>query len=540
MIRSDILFPTFKLPNGNLLSDTDMEHLGRLFDPKVVTAWVAKEKIRIRDDRMWQWGYENFFNEDGSHWEMSPGELAIFREILLRKHKWLEVVSCTQYGKTQTISRAVLARNVTYPGEVLLCEPDQKRGRIFLNYMIQDTAKNEMFANKLEGMNVRKNDILLRLLTERSKVKLTYQILNENGEPAVGSTEIITCEASRRNNAVSAIMGFGGRTIIADEAALEDDEIDSAIFRMLAGKGQDTFLAKISNPFFRNHFLADWKNPKYYKIFIDYIIALAEGRYNQEFIDEAMTKPNAKVFYLCEFPEQGVVDSEGWMMLMTDEDIKRAMQQAPHFGEERMGCDVADEGNDESAIVKRSSGYAEILFRSGDVDTLQFAGQIYLDAEKVRDKRIYIDRVGVGASVPNLVKQASIEKKKELTVVGLNAGETADDQDRFYNKRAEMYWRLREWIMGGGRLNPDPVWYELAKIPYRADVKGRIQIMPKKDMRKKGIPSPNVADALSLTFYDRGMFPKMSDTERDFYRRQKINQRKMHPRGSYGVRYTGH
>jgi len=55
------------------------------------------------------------------------------------------------------------------------------------------------------------------------------------------------------------LWGSGGGLFISDESALVDDDIDSAIFRMLAGKGEDTFLCKVGNPFFRNHFLADWK-----------------------------------------------------------------------------------------------------------------------------------------------------------------------------------------------------------------------------------------------------------------------------------------
>lgn len=539
MIREDFLFPNITLPQ--LVADDDLEHLGRLFNIEDIKEYIAREKINIREDKMWQWARENFKNEDETPWEMSPGELEIFKAIVFRQHPRIEIVTCTQYGKTLTVSRAVLTRITSYAGDVLLLEPDQKRGKIFLNYMIRDTARNDYFADKLQGLNIKENNMLVRLLTEHSKVKLTYHVVEDDDQPRFGSVEIITCEARRKDNAVTTIMGFGGRTIIADESALFDDSIDAAVIRMMAGKGEDTFLCKIGNPFFRNHFLADWKDPRYKKIFVDYQIALEEGRYVQSFIDEAMTKPNAGVFYLCEFPAGDVIDKDGWMMLMTSDEVKLCMQEAPHFGEERAGCDVADEGNNESIIVKRSSGYGEIIFASGKIDPIQFAGQIVLSVPKVKNKNYYIDRVGVGSGTYHRTAEVNRLEKLGMNITGVNAGEPAADPTKFANRRAEMAWRGREWLKGGGKVSKDQRWFQLAKIPYRANSGGKIELMPKKEMRKRGIPSPDVADSFFLTFYDGSTILKMSDEEKFWYKKRAEEQRK-HAIGNRTIRtrYVGH
>jgi hypothetical protein len=94
-----------------------------------------------------------------------------------------------------------------------------------------------------------------------------------------------------------------------------------------------------------------------------------------------------------------------------------------------------------------------------------------------------------------------------------------------------MYWGVRKWIKSGGKLSKDNRWYELAKIKYKSTEKGAIQIMSKVLMRANGIPSPNIADALSLTFYDSETGIKMTDEEKFFYKKMLKNKMKSRPRG---------
>jgi hypothetical protein len=366
-MREDFIYPQIDL--GIMVSDGILERLIDYIPQQKMEEYVAEQMKLAREDKMWLYARQNFKNEDESPWEMSPGELQLYKMIALRKYPRNQVVTSTQYGKTLTIARAVLTRIATYPEEWMTVAPDLKRGKILINYIIKDTATNEYFKNKLVGLDVGERSSLNRLLEEKSKAKLTYQMVDDDGVQRYGSVEIITADARRKENAINTIMGFGGRNIIADESALEVDEVDAGIFRMLAGKGSDTFLMKIGNPFFRNHFLRSWKDRRYKKVYVDYKIGLAEGRYTQEFIDEAIEKPKADVLWECKFPRATDADKEGWSELLTEEEVRMAMQDdAQHFGEERMGADFADTGEDSSSIVKRSAGYMEVLFSSNEIE----------------------------------------------------------------------------------------------------------------------------------------------------------------------------
>jgi hypothetical protein len=69
------------------------------------------------------------------------------------------------------------------------------------------------------------------------------------------------------------------------------------------------------------------------------------------------------------------------------------------------------------------------------------------------------------------------------------------------NKRAEMWKGARDWLKAGGALPPDPTLRDELQSPEIVPrIDGKLQIESKKDMKARGIPSPNRADALVLSF----------------------------------------
>ena len=525
------LYPSFL--NEKTLSEKQMENLiDEMPAEPTLKNYIEQEKKDIRKTELWDYANKNFFNDDGSGWEMSPGEFEIFQAIVLKEHSYVEIITSTQYGKTLTISRAILTRITTFPDEFMVVSPDLKRGQILLNYIVKDTAANEYFSQKLTGMNIKERNLMMRLLEEKSKVKLTYTIVKEDDKVGYGSVEVLSVQAKRKKDAITAVMGFGGNNIVQDEAALEDDEVDAGVYRMMAGKGKNVFHVKIGNPFFRNHFRRDWVGQDYKKIYVDHKIAVIEGRYEPEFLEKAKVKPKFDVLFECRFPAAEAIDSKGWMNLLTEDEVRLAMQGGTHFGEERLGGDPADEGVNASALIKRSFGYAEILFSSSKSDLMDFAGQTVLildDKERHKADRVYVDRVGVGAGYLSRLNEVKRAGEKKWSVMGVNAGEKAADE-RYFNKRAEMYWRLRAWLKAGGKLSRDERWMELAKVKYKPDSSGKLKIMSKDEMRENSIESPDHADALALTFYDPDSVKMISREEKFFMQRMRQNKLKQRQR----------
>lgn len=430
---------------------------------------------------------------------------------------------------------ALLTRVATFAEKWVIVAPSQPKARIISGYVIKHAFDNEYTMSRLK---LEEGESMEMLRRERSKNRLTFNV----GNNGVGELFILSSESRLKNveDIGNSLMGFGAPNLIEDEAALIDDGADAKAMRMVGGFTQVglDFVVKIGNPFRRNHFLEAELDPGYYKIDANYQVGIKEGRLTQKFIDEMKKKPFFGVLYENKYPAADDIDSKGFTQLITEDDIKRAMlkpdEEVPaHGGERRLGVDVAIGGNNFTVWALRSMNYAEILSRSLVDNLTDIAARTILYAKDTRtgDEDTFVDMVALGRGVLEPLHN------QQFKAVGINAGDAAGEFTRFANSRAEAYWRLMEWLKKGGRLSRDDNWLELCKIKYKPDSKGRIQIMSKDTMRALGIDSPDVADALALTFM-RGEH-RMS-AERKRRRQEKRSQRHNFNRGATKVRMGGY
>jgi hypothetical protein len=187
----------------------------------------------------------------------------------------------------------------------------------------------------------------------------------------------------------------------------------------------------------------------------------------------------------------------------------------------RLGVDIASDGGDEFVIAKadgykislvhRSSGKANsnavdvagvILEHINNATALHTARGI---SQKVRVK---IDTIGVGWGVVSLLKTWQNENRHSAEIVAVNVAERPKDQAKFKNQRAEMWWNTRSLLQPKDdkqdlRLDVDrAVLAQLAGPTFKSDSSGRIQIESKVDMKKRGVHSPDRAEAILLALYE--------------------------------------
>ena len=188
----------------------------------------------------------------------------------------------------------------------------------------------------------------------------------------------------------------------------------------------------------------------------------------------------------------GIVEAESWN---AGNDTVYGAQRAA-AGEVILAVDVARFGSDRTVILRRRSDNVEDIQVLRQHDTMEITGRIVAAIREHRPAEVVVDEIGIGAGV--------VDRLRELGfgVRGVNVAHKAKQDEQYANLRAEGYWRLRERFVSGRISIPGDrgLIGELAALRYDYDSLGRIKIEGKDEMRKRGPPSPDLADALMMAF----------------------------------------
>lgn len=429
--------------------------------------------------------HEFFKNEDGTPFELTDGQADIFNAVFFKKHPRVQVVASTQYGKSNTIAMAIILRSQIFSEDFAIVTGQATKSRIIMEKVIQHTFDDKRLYSQLE---LDKSEPLERIKRERTRDRITWR--------CGGSIRTYTADSRNRRRVIESLTGLGSPNIIEDEASLIPDDLQSMLLRMLGGYGGG-FLLKIGNPFTSGHFKRTWHSDKYQKIFIDYHQGLREGRYTSDFIEEMRKEAFFDILYECKFPTDTMIDKDGYMMLVTTDQLESSyLGSKLHQGVLRLGFDIG-EGGDASTGVLRSNTRAELVMKTNTTDLMSTVKDIVDTIKKynVNGSAVFVDDNGIGAGVVDRLHELGLD------VIGIKWSERPR-RNNFQNRKAENYWEARSWIMDGNTIVRDDGFQELLDIKYREDSSGKVKIKSKEEMRREGVPSPNVADAFALTFND--------------------------------------
>jgi hypothetical protein len=162
-----------------------------------------------------------------------------------------------------------------------------------------------------------------------------------------------------------------------------------------------------------------------------------------------------------------------------------------------IGVDVARFGDDRSVIFKRQGLYAHEPIVFHDIDNMELAGRVANEIRTFQPDAVFIDG-GRGEGVID-----------RLRMLGHNVIEVAfggkASNPHYYNKRSEMWGEMAEWLRSGGAL-PDNGSLKTDLCVPTYDLKtGRFRLESKDDIKKRGMKSPDLGDALALTFAEQVM-----------------------------------
>lgn len=292
--------------------------------------------------------------------------------------------------------------------------------------------------------------------------------------------------------------------VIFDEASAVDDVIWETISGALTDVGTEIIWAVFGNPTrntgrFREcfgRFAHRWRT---WRVDSRTVKITNKQAIDQWLVDYGEDSDYVRVRVKGEFPRAGS------MQFIPGDLVEAARMRQPEaklYDPLVMGVDVARFGSDQSVIVLRRGRDAKsvswVCLRGAN--TMELAARIVDMAAVYRPDAIFVDEGGVGGGVVdrlNMLKQP---------VVGVQFGGKADramtgsdGMIGYANKRAEMWGNMKDWLRGGMIPDDPDLAAELVSVEYGyaiRDGRDAILLEKKSDMKKRGLASPDLADAL--------------------------------------------
>jgi len=184
--------------------------------------------------------------------------------------------------------------------------------------------------------------------------------------------------------------------------------------------------------------------------------------------------------------------------------------------------DLARQGDDKSIIMtcQGMKVWDEIKSFNGQ-DTMEMAGWISLHIVNEEPTATGLDVIGLGWGVKDRLREMGVK------VFGINVSESTSRKEKFERLRDELWWKCRKAFEEGSISIPDDeeLIYELSSVKYKIESNGKIKVESKREMRKRGMASPNKADALVMRFYFNDSVYRKKRVE-DKYERDRMKKKK--------------
>jgi hypothetical protein len=198
---------------------------------------------------------------------------------------------------------------------------------------------------------------------------------------------------------------------------------------------------------------------------------------------------------------RGVFPAAGDLQFIGNDIVQAAMErEVPDRLFKKYGkvlaVDVARHGSDQTVFCKRQGRKVFPFRRLRIKDLMKIAALVAEEINDWQPDAVFIDATGMGWGVVDRLHQMGYTQ-----VIGIQTGEKAFAENRYFNRRAELWGAMKDFIASGAQLPDDrELETDLTGIEYGFDGKQRYVLETKEDMKERGLDSPDSADALALSF----------------------------------------
>jgi hypothetical protein len=297
-------------------------------------------------------------------------------------------------------------------------------------------------------------------------------------------------------DAYAGVHNFDGVMVIFDEASGIEDSIWAVTAGFFTENTPNRLWLAFSNPrrntgyFYETfHSKRDFWNTK---VVDARTVEGTDKAVYQNIIDEyGPDSSQAHVEVYGQFPNAG--DDQFIPSNIVDEAMSRSKykdQTAPII----IGVDPARFGADATVIAIRQGRDIVRVDRHRGDDTMTVVGHIIEAIEEFKPALVVIDEGGLGAGIVDRLKE------QRYKVKGVNFGNKSANPIMYGNKRAEMWGKMKEWLRSASIPKDRFLKTDLVSPMIKPDSKGTIFLESKKDMKARGLASPDAADAICVTF----------------------------------------
>lgn len=284
--------------------------------------------------------------------------------------------------------------------------------------------------------------------------------------------------------------------LVVDEASAVPEQVFEAAAGSMSGHSASTIL--ISNPtrnsglFYKTHhdLASDW--------FRMHVSCLNIPLVSSDFVAQikATYGEESNAFRIRVLGEFALADDDTLIPAeLVDGAIRRDITAG---GDDPLvyGLDVARFGSDRTALVKRKGNVVLEVKSWGGLDTMQVVGAIVNEAKLDKPDEICVDTIGLGSGVADRLREMG------HNVRDVNVAESSAMNPNANKLRDELWLAVKDWLATKAVRLPadDQLRHELVAPRYSFTSSGKVVVESKDSMRKRRMRSPDLADALCLTF----------------------------------------
>ena len=333
-------------------------------------------------------------------------------------------------------------------------------------------------------------------------VQELLDVKQERIELRASATEAFISARTSRAEQPEALQGVHSDNVmlVADEASGVPEQVFEAAAGSMSGHNAVTIL--FGNPVRSSGFFFDTHNRLRGEWWTRRVSCEDSKRVSKEYIEEMKSRygedSNAfRIRVLGEFPRS---DDDTIIPMELLESAKNRDVTFNPDSEVTWGLDVARFGSDSSVLCKRKVNVVTDLTRWRNLDLMQLTGAVVAQYEgtdfKERPSEILVDSIGLGAGVVDRLRELGLPAR------GINVSESPALGQTYLNLRAELWHKAKAWLEKRDCKLPnnEDLIAELATVRYQFTSNGKIKIESKDDIRRRGMKSPDMADAFVLTF----------------------------------------